>query len=93
MNTQTKSARYGFDAPGIMKGLLLGGLVGTGLAVAGVVFFSGWLRVAAMLVAAVAIVFLLLGLSMLIYGLIGKLRMRDYMMDLLRGAAMSRCWI
>ena len=83
MNTQAKPAQYGFDAPGIMKGLLLGGLVGTGLAVAGVVFFSGWLRIAAMLVAAVAFIFLLLGLSMLIYGLIGKLRMRDYMMGLI----------
>ena len=76
------SARYGFDAPGVMIGLLVGATAGL---VFGLVFRSFfvsqiliWLSV---LIFVVAGVIGTLGLSMLLYGLLGKLRVRDFMIQ------------
>jgi arsenite methyltransferase len=77
-----KQANYGFDAPGVMKGLLAGGVGGVCTGFIAAWYFDGWLSVAGLLIATIALVFLLLGLSMLIYGLTGKMRMRDYMVGL-----------
>jgi SAM-dependent methyltransferase len=76
-------ASYGFDVPGVMLTMLglgaAGTLVGGGLALTG----TGALAIVAALVAAVSLVPLGLGLAMLAYGLLGKRRMRDYMLGLI----------
>ena len=83
MKARTRSADYGFDAPGIMISMLAGGAAGLGLSVAALMSTSGWLRIVAWAVLAVALVPLLLGLSMLVYGFLGKKRMRDFMIGLI----------
>lgn len=74
-------AKYGFDAPGVMRNFLsvgmLGGLAGAG----GLAFLPGWWRWAAALTLMGSLVPLLLGLCMVIYGLVGKYRMRDFMIS------------
>lgn len=79
----TGRADYGWDAPGIMLGMVTGGagLVAPGLALIGWHPFAcaqalGWLAIA------VGVVPLSLGLAMVQYGLSGKLRTRDAMLDL-----------
>jgi SAM-dependent methyltransferase len=70
---------YGFDAPGVMRGLLAAGAVGI---IAGTVLSSvlpnGW-RLLAIAIAVVSVAPLLLGFVMFFYGVFGKLRMRDFM--------------
>jgi SAM-dependent methyltransferase len=76
--------RYGWDAPGIMLGLLGIGTalvaVGIALAIIGPFRFSTPLGVVLAVAGAVP---LLLGLAMLQYGLAGKLRARDALLDLI----------
>ncbi len=83
MKTPSGKAHYGFDAPGVMRGLLAGGLGGLVLGIAAALLATGWLRAAGVGLAAVAGVPLILGLSMVVYGLIGKQRMRDHMLGLI----------
>lgn len=72
---------YGIDAPGIMVSLLLGGgsVLGLGVALA---LWSRvlWLFWAGVAVAAVASLPLILGIAMLLYGLVGKTRTRDFLL-------------
>jgi arsenite methyltransferase len=83
MKTASGKAQYGFDAPGVMRGLLAAGLGGCviGGLLAGL--SDGWLQVAALALAAISMVPLVLGLSMVVYGVIGKHRMRDHMLSLI----------
>lgn len=76
-------ANYGWDAPGIMLGLLgIGGvLVATGVALAVLRPWAFSLAPAVVLVVADAVP-LTLGLAMLQYGLAGKRRTRDAILDL-----------
>ncbi len=83
MNAASDKAQYGFDAPGVMRGLLAVGLGGVGLGWIAAVLADGWLEVAAVTLAVVAGVPLVLGLSMVGYGLIGKHRMRNHMLGLI----------
>lgn len=76
-------ARYGFDAPGVMLGLLSCGVAGLALGGGGVLLAGGWLQIASSIVAITATIPLLLGLSMVNYGLVGKQRMREYMLRLI----------
>lgn len=72
---------YGIDAPGIMIGLLCGGgavAIGAWLSIS---LLSGILRMAAIAVALVATVTALLGISMLVYWLIGKRKTREAMLN------------
>ncbi len=80
MNAAPSKAYYGFDAPGVMRGLLSVGLAGVGVGWIAAVLADGWLEVAAVTLAVVTAVPLVLGLSMVGYGLIGKHRMRDRML-------------
>ena len=75
-------AHYGFDAPGIMWGFLLFGIPAT---IAGFVLPHMTdltvLKTAGYLLVAVGIVVALLGASMFFYGVYGKFKMRDFMLD------------
>lgn len=66
-----------------MIGMLAGGAAGLALSAAGIIWTSGWLCIVAWAVLPVALVPLLLGFSMLVYGLYGKKRMRDFMIGLI----------
>jgi arsenite methyltransferase len=83
MKMSSGRAHYGFDAPGVMKGLLAAGLGGSIIGAVMASLTSGWLEVAALMLVAMSVVPLLLGSSMVVYGLIGKHRMRDYMLSLI----------
>jgi len=85
-------AAYGYDAPGIMLGMLLGG---TGAALAAALLLAGLrpsgLAWAACVLGLVAgMVPLLLGLLMLAYAFVGKRRMRDRMLDALPWTGQER---
>ncbi len=82
MKATSRKASYGFDAPGIMLGMLTGGAAGLGVGLAVLIGFDGWVGVGGGIIALIAFVPCVLGLSMLAYGLIGKHRMRDYMIGL-----------
>lgn len=75
-------ANYGFDAPGVIKGLLGGSLAAFAVfsflsaSVLGVPM--AYLSYLALLV---AIVLGILGISMVVYGLVGKHRVRDFMVS------------
>jgi ubiquinone/menaquinone biosynthesis C-methylase UbiE len=83
MKMASNRAEYGFDAPGVMKGLLAAGLGGSVIGAVVASLSSGWLQVAALLFVGISVVPLLLGFSMVVYGLIGKHRMRDLMLSLI----------
>jgi SAM-dependent methyltransferase len=74
-------ARYGFDAPGIMRTFLALGCIGITAGVVAVVLSSGGWRIAAAILLVASLAPLSLGLCMVIYGLIGKHRMRDFMIS------------
>lgn len=82
MKRRKRKASYGFDAPGVMRGMLAGGAASVALSAAGLFWGQGWIAIAAAIVGLVAFVQFVLGLSMVAYGLIGKHRMRDYMIGL-----------
>jgi len=77
-------AHYGYDAPGIMRGLTLGG--GGAVLVAGApgagLRLPGWGLAACALLGVAGAVPLGLGLAMAAYGRWGKMRMRNRMLDL-----------
>lgn len=75
---------YGWDAPGIMLGMLgIGGvLVAAGLALALIQPFA-YAKAAGIVIGVAGAVPLLLGLAMLQYGLAGKLRTRNAILDLI----------
>ena len=81
MTNQRTRVKYGFDAPAIMNTMLslgfLGLLLGFGLAAN----LAGWARVLGSGLGIVSIVPAFLGLVMLTYSLIGKHRMRDFMIS------------
>ena len=83
MNATPDKGHYGFDAPGVMRGLLVVGLGGVGLGWIAAILADGWPEVAAVSLAVIATVPLVLGLSMVGYGLVGKHRMRDHMLGLI----------
>lgn len=74
-------ARYGFDAPAIMWSLIGGGSGAFLTGLAAHVYLTGWLSSAGAALLCLAVIPLCLGLSMLTYGLIGKRRMRDFIMS------------
>lgn len=84
MNASAPQAKpvYGWDAPGIMLGF-----IGAGMALVGGGLLLTWLQHGALThvigwaLFAIGVVPLLLGLAMLQYGLGGKLRTRDAMLD------------
>jgi len=82
--TKTRSTfgpHYGFDAPEIMRTMLGIGAVGLLLG-SGLTLFlpEGW-RVMGVLLLIVSLVPFGLGTCMVLYGYIGKIRMRDYMIN------------
>jgi ubiquinone/menaquinone biosynthesis C-methylase UbiE len=83
MKAASGRATYGFDAPGVIRGLLVAGIVGVVVGASAEGLASGWIRIATLTVGTVAIVPLLLGISMVAYGVIGKHRMRDHMLSLI----------
>jgi arsenite methyltransferase len=83
MTGRRTGAQYGFDAPGVMIGLLGAGLGGCTVGSAIAIFAHGWFQNIGILFAAAAIVPLGLGLSMVAYGFLGKHRMRDLMLGLI----------
>ena len=77
-------ANYGYDAPGIMLGLLLGRLVTVGAGCLVATAFIGRRRYAGLVLAIGGVVPIFLGLLMLIYAFAGKARARDHILDLAR---------
>lgn len=75
-------AHYGFDAPGIMLGLSLGGLAGVLLGFVIAALAPGAWRYAGMVIAVLAAVPTFFGLLMVIYALVGKARTREHILDL-----------
>jgi SAM-dependent methyltransferase len=75
---------YGWDAPGIMLGFLASGVgaIVVGWLIAAVA--PGFWRYLGAVVAVLGVVPLFFGLLMLIYGLVGKARMRERILDLSR---------
>jgi ubiquinone/menaquinone biosynthesis C-methylase UbiE len=82
----TSSARpnYGWDAPGIMLGFLAsgGGMILVGVLIAS--FAPGFWRCLGWAVAVFGAVPLFFGVLMVIYGLVGKARIRERILDLAR---------
>ena len=74
-----KRIDYGFDAPGIMRMLLGLGALGVTVGVSVIALAFGWWRILGAVISLVALAPLSLGLCMFFYGLIGKHRMRDFM--------------
>ncbi len=75
-------AAYGFDAPGIMLGLLAAGAAATVVGAALLSLGAGLVAGLGGVIAAAGLVPLGLGLSMVVYGLVGKRRMRDHIIGL-----------
>ena len=77
-----KKANYGFDAPGIMRNLLIFGVV---ILSSGFVLpvFTGnnILKYISYFIVLVGFVLLVLGISMVVYGTIGKYKIRTLMLD------------
>lgn len=73
---------YGFDAPAIMRNLIIVGCV---LPIAGIILanFSDatWLKYVCILITVVSCVVLIPGLSMYVYGIYGKYKMRDFVLS------------
>jgi ubiquinone/menaquinone biosynthesis C-methylase UbiE len=77
-----KKVNYGFDAPGIMRGLIVFGILTIVLGMA-IPFFSDsiGLAIISYLVIVLGSIFFILGIAMLAYGLEGKYRTRDLMLS------------
>lgn len=74
--------RYGFDAPGVIFGLLAGSFVACGAGIAALMLLNSSLLVwVAAPVILVAIVLGVLGLSMVQYSSVGKLRIQAFVVD------------
>ena len=81
-------ANYGFDAPGVMAGLLGGGAAALAAGIAVGSLAPGYWRWLGVIVIVAGLVPFVLGILMNIYYLVGKRRTRDHILDLarLRGA-------
>lgn len=77
------TANYGVDAPGILWGLLIGGLAGVavGLAVADLSGSQPWVGIAGVAIAVVAAVPAFFGMLMAMYALVGKYRTREALLN------------
>ncbi len=76
------NVKYGFDAPGIMRNLILFGVLI--ITISSIIFkFSGnlILNYINYLIILVGFIFFILGIAMLVYGLKGKYRTRDLMLS------------
>lgn len=80
---------YGYDAPGIMLGLTLGGAAAVAAGWACAALAPGWWAYVGIVVAVAGAVPLFFGLLMVIYAFVGKRRTRDHLLNLVRldGAA------
>jgi SAM-dependent methyltransferase len=74
-------ANYGFDAPAIMRTFLALGFTGITAGILVVALASDMWQIAAVILLVASLAPLSLGLCMVIYGLIGKHRMRDFMIS------------
>ncbi len=81
LNRGGTRSNYGMDAPGFIRGFLLGGVLLTGAGGFALSHAALWLRVAGAALCLAGGVSLVLGASMTAYGLRGKFRMRDLMLD------------
>jgi hypothetical protein len=72
---------YGFDAPGVMRTLLGVGMTGLLIGAAAIALTSAWWRILGIALSIAALAPLLLGLCMVFYGLVGKHKMRDFMIS------------
>lgn len=75
-------ADYGYDAPRIMLGLSLGGIVSVVAGCAVAALAPGAWSFAGLTIAALGFLPLVFGLLMVIYALVGKRRTREYMLNL-----------
>ena len=82
MASPTRPVSYGFDAPGIMWGMQISGAAAVLFGSTLVTLFSGWPRIVGFIAIVGGLVPLILGLSMVVYGLTGKMRMRDKIMSM-----------
>lgn len=80
-------ANYGFDAPGVMAGLLGGRAAALAAGVAVATLAPGWWRWLGVVIAVAGALPFVLGFLMNVYYLVGKRRTRDHILDLakLRG--------
>ncbi len=83
MTLRHGTARYGYDAPAVMFGLLAAGIFGLAVGSAASAFTGGWLHILGLAFSILAAVPLLLGMSMVAYGLVGKHRVREHMLGLI----------
>jgi len=85
--TARAHADYGYDAPGIMLGLSLGGGAGVALGCVIAALAPGVWSYAGVIVEALAAVPLFFGVLMIVYAFVGKTRTRERILDLadLRG--------
>ena len=83
MVSPVRSVNYGFDAPGIMVGMLIGAVAAFLVGLTLVSLFAGWPRIVGFAALVGGSVPLVLGLSMVAYGIIGKVRMRDRIMNMI----------
>lgn len=73
-----KKPDYGFDAPDVMRNLLI---FGATTAVAGAVSLGFWSKIVGWLLVVAGGTVFLLGVSMVVYGLVGKFRVRAWMLS------------
>ena len=71
---------YGIDAPGVMRGMGLGGIVLAAIGFGLIAMTGGWLVVVGAVMLVPALVLIALSLSMIYYGRRGKLDLRDHML-------------
>lgn len=79
-----KAPHYGIDAPGIMLTMLSLGVAGLLVGAWIWVTLSGWVGLAGLAIAGISAIPACLGTIMLLYSLVGKKRMRDFMISLIR---------
>lgn len=80
--TSSKRAAYGYDAPGIMLGLSLGGGAAVVLGLVAARMLMGPWTYVGVAIAIVGAVPLFFGVLMVIYAFVGKTRTRDHLLDL-----------
>jgi arsenite methyltransferase len=71
---------YGVDAPGVVRGLLGGGLAALSSGLISAAWLSGWFNLISGLLILVGIVLLFLGISMLAYAYVGKHMLREHLL-------------
>jgi SAM-dependent methyltransferase len=76
-----QTAKYGFDAPGVMRTFLSLGIIGILAGLMALALIPGWWRVIGIVLLVASFAPLLLGFCMVVYGFFGKHRMRDFMIS------------